>query len=96
MLAIYLKSREGLNTLRWDFGPVKVDDFIFFINLMATVEPSPKILTVMPAKCPGRKQVIINSGRGPGADGNYFGCINKAKSGELGANDKPLAFFLLG
>ena len=72
MLAIYLKSREGLNTLRWDFGSVKVDDFILFINLMTTVEPSPKILTVMPTKCPGRKQVINNSGRGPGADGELF------------------------
>ena len=67
-----LKSRGGLNTLRWDFGSVKVDDFILFINLMATVEPSPKILTVMPTKCPGRKQVIINSGRGPGVDGELL------------------------
>ena len=73
MLAIYLKSRKGLNTLRWGFGPGKVDDFILFINLMATVEPCPKILTVMPAKCPGRKQAIINSGWGPGAGGGCGG-----------------------
>lgn len=61
MPTTYMRSNK-LNILRWGVGPGKVDDFTYFIYLAVTMGPSPKELSVTPAKGPDREQAAASSG----------------------------------